>query len=226
MRPEAKIQQEIVNRLTLMGFYCKITHGSEFQTGFPDVYVAHTSYGTRWIEVKQPGNTVRFEESQIDSFTQMALHGVGVWVLQGSTDYEIRKLFAPANWAFFSDVMKPITRTRTTSKKPWMKSTRPASYGPEREIQEQIKYALAKQDWYVMETTGSIFQYGFPDLYACHKKYGQRWIEVKRPIHYMFTPGQQKTFPEFEAKGVAIHVLTSPQDISLLFGPSNWRQYL
>lgn len=225
LRPEARVQEKIINRLRLMDFYCKVTHGSEYQTGFPDVFVAHRSYGTRWIEVKQPGNTVRFEESQVDSFTKLALHGVGVWVLQGDSDYEIRKLFNPPNWAFYSDVMKPITRSRTSNKTPWVKSTRLASVGPEREIQEEIKSALTSQDWHVMETIGSIYQYGFPDLYACHKKYGQRWIEVKNPRGYIFTPGQLRTFPELEAKGVAVHVLTSSQDISLLFGPSNWRNY-
>lgn len=225
LRPEMKLQKEVLDRLTLMGWYAKATHGSEFQVGFPDIFACHRSYGVRWIEMKLPGNTVRFEESQIESFTQMALHGAGVWVLQGSSDYEIRKLFTPPNWAFYSDIMKPISRNRASNKKPWVKSTRLASIGPERDIQEGIKAALKAADWYVMETTGSIFQYGFPDLFACHKRYGQRWIEVKNPKGYHFTPGQLKTFPEFEAKGVAVHVLTSATDISLLFGPSNWRSY-
>ena len=30
------------------------THGNLYQTGFPDLFVAHEKWGTRWIDCKQP----------------------------------------------------------------------------------------------------------------------------------------------------------------------------
>lgn len=229
-KPETIIQKKIIQKLTLHGWYCKETHGSEFQTGFADVFVAHSSYGSRWIEVKRPSNTIKFEDSQLYSFTRLSTLGIGVWVLTDHCDNEIRKLFTTANFWTYTNVMQAVTRNRAAKPKisylEKQKAKRLASVGPERNIQEGVKAALNAEGWYVMETFGSIFQGGLPDLYAAHKRYGQRWIEIKNPKGYCFTPAQIKTFPEFEAKGVAVHVLTSPQDLSLLFGPSNWRTFL
>ena len=53
--------------------------------------------------------------------------------------------------------------------------------GPERVIQDAIIKMLRYKGWHVMETHGNIYQKGFPDLFACHSKYGHRWIEVKLP---------------------------------------------
>ena len=102
--------------------------------------------------------------------------------------------------------------------------------GPERIIQDAIIRKLTLLKWYVKETHGNIYQYGFPDLYCCNRKYGARWVEVKDPNRRgnIFTPAQLETFPRFVAEGVGVWVLTSDADseIAKLAKACNWYQYL
>ena len=73
-----------------------------------------------------------------------------------------------------------------------------------------------------------MYQEGFPDLYCCHFRFGPRWIEVKMPTGYAFTPAQIKTFPEFNAKGVSVWIMTAATEFEYkkLFKPQNWHTYL
>lgn len=73
-----------------------------------------------------------------------------------------------------------------------------------------------------------MYQEGFPDLYCCHFSLGTRWVEVKMPIGYVFTPAQIKTFPEFNAKGVGVWIMTAATEFEYkkLFQPQNWYTYL
>jgi hypothetical protein len=100
--------------------------------------------------------------------------------------------------------------------------------GPERQIQDKIKIKLKLLGWHVMETHGNMYQTGFPDLYVMHPKYGARWVEVKNPLAYSFTPAQMKEFPMMVAHGVGVWVLVSDSDdeYEKLFKPCNWHQYL
>jgi hypothetical protein len=99
---------------------------------------------------------------------------------------------------------------------------------PETIIQKQIMDYLKIRDWYVLNTHGNIYSMGFPDLYACHKRYGAKWIEVKNPKGYSFTPAQMDVFPEFTAKGVGIWIMTAANDseYAKLFKSPNWYTYL
>ncbi|MDE1971019.1 MAG: hypothetical protein KGI50_05610 [Patescibacteria group bacterium] len=100
--------------------------------------------------------------------------------------------------------------------------------GPEAIIQEKIIKALTLRGWFIMETHGNLYQMGFPDLYATHKAYGCRWIEVKNPEAYCFTPAQLEFFPKLVANGTPIWVLISDSDDELkkIFKPQNWYTYL
>lgn len=100
--------------------------------------------------------------------------------------------------------------------------------GPEAVIQEAIIGFLKIRGWFVKETHGNIYQYGFPDLYATHAKYGQRWIEVKNPEKYVFTPAQLENFPLFTMNGSGIWILTAANETEYakLFQPYNWHFYL
>lgn len=72
-----------------------------------------------------------------------------------------------------------------------------------------------------------MYQWGFPDIFIAHARYGQRWVEVKREEKFSFTVAQLIEFPKMEAAGVGIWVLTgcSDSDIAKLFAPPNWREY-
>ena len=100
--------------------------------------------------------------------------------------------------------------------------------GPERTIQEALTVMLMLKGWGVKETHGNIYQFGFPDLYIFHKSYGTRWVEVKNPKAYSFTPAQLETFPFFASKGVGVWILTEATEYEYkkLFGPPNWHTFL
>jgi len=99
--------------------------------------------------------------------------------------------------------------------------------GPERIIQDDLVKFLELRDWHVMETHGNLYQRGFPDLYCVHDEHKQRWIEVKQPINYCFTPDQKKHFPKI-SKVVGIWILTAAteHEYAKLFAQQNWYQYL
>ncbi len=110
-----------------------------------------------------------------------------------------------------------------------MKSFVPrAAKGPEAIIQEKIVARLRLLTWFVKETHGNLYQSGLPDLYASHRVYGPRWIEVKNPLKYCWTAAQKIDFPQFMTNGSPIWVLTSDEDseINKLFKPSNLWFYM
>lgn len=99
---------------------------------------------------------------------------------------------------------------------------------PERIIQDALKKYLEERGWFVNETHGNMFQSGFPDLYATHLQYGQRWIEVKNPENYKFTNAQIQCFTKWSGCGVKIWVLiaATPAEYAKLFREPNWHEYL
>jgi hypothetical protein len=224
-RPESIIQSKIMNKLRIHGWFCKTTHGNIWQCGFPDIFACNIRYGTRWIEIKQEKGFT-FTEAQLHDFPILSNNGSPIWILTSDSDWEYNKLFGPANWYFFLNTMKVVTRQRAGKSKIYNPSTRLHSIGPERDIQEALKIELASEGWFVKETVGNIYQYGFADLYATHKRYGTRWIEVKNPKGYVFTPSQLITFPAMIAQGCGIWVLDGPGQLDRLFKPCNFRDYL
>lgn len=100
--------------------------------------------------------------------------------------------------------------------------------GPERIIQDRIIYFLRAREWFVVETHGNMFQRGLADLFATHRKYGQRWIEVKQATGYSFTAAQLENFPLFVANGSGIWILcdATEDEYQKLFKEPNWGFYL
>jgi len=100
--------------------------------------------------------------------------------------------------------------------------------GPEAKIQEGICNYLKTRDWLVIETHGNMFQMGLPDIYAVHYTLGYRWIEVKNPTAYHFTPAQNQLFPQLHAKGIGIWILTAYDEYEMekLNMPPNWWRFL
>lgn len=97
--PEYKVREAIVLYLTERGWYVKITHGSAYQSGFPDLYATHRIHGPRWIEVKLPNMAgSRFTNAQLEEFPKLSVNGTKIWILVAANDNEYRKLFQPENW--------------------------------------------------------------------------------------------------------------------------------
>lgn len=73
-----------------------------------------------------------------------------------------------------------------------------------------------------------MYIYGFPDLWAGHPKYGERWIECKNPASYKFTAAQLEFFPIMIACKCPIFILVAAneENYKRLFGKSNLWIYL
>jgi hypothetical protein len=98
---------------------------------------------------------------------------------------------------------------------------------PEAKIQRKLVEFLRVHGWYVERMLANAYQTGIPDLYCYHKKWGSRWIEVKRPHDYTFTPAQRRKWPEWEKAGIPIFILTAAteEQYNLLFKAPNWREF-
>lgn len=111
---EAKIQNDIIKKLTLRDWICMPTHGNMFQRGFPDVYAVHLKHGQRWIEVKNP-RRFSFTAAQKKYFPIMSACGIGIWVLTSDSDLEFEKLFQPPNMILYMNGLVPVeVDTRST----------------------------------------------------------------------------------------------------------------
>ena len=99
--------------------------------------------------------------------------------------------------------------------------------GPEEKIRDRIIPFLKDRGWFVKIVHGNKFTSGLPVLYIAHKSHGPRWVELKNPLSYHFTPAQKKTFPEMTAAGVGIWILTDATNVEYekLWKPPNWYIY-
>ena len=78
-------------------------HGNAFQRGIPDLYLFKRDIGHRWVDVKQP-KKYSFTKAQRIKWPTWDRAGLGIWILNASTQSEYDKLFKPANWL---DYWKP-----------------------------------------------------------------------------------------------------------------------
>lgn len=108
-----------------------------------------------------------------------------------------------------------------------MRRIKQASHGPEWHIQKDLIAFLKARNWLVERMIGNVYQFGIPDLYVHHKKWGSRWIDVKNPKRYSFTKEQRHKWPLWEKHGCGIWILTAAtqDEYDKLFAPPNWRAY-
>jgi hypothetical protein len=97
----------------------------------------------------------------------------------------------------------------------------------ERYIQRELVEFLRTRGWHVERMFADAYQNGIPDLYCFHKKWGERWVEVKRPEGYSFTLRQRQRWPVWEKAGIGIWILTAAtqEQYDLLFNSPNWRDF-
>jgi hypothetical protein len=97
----------------------------------------------------------------------------------------------------------------------------------EADLQRRFIAFLRAREWFVKATHGNLYQQGFPDLFATHSVYKQRWIEMKIKKNLKFTPAQLDTFPKMCAHGAGVWVITdcTQQEYDKLFKRPNWQDY-
>lgn len=96
------------------GWKIKKIHGSQFQSGLPDLYCMHHNYEPKWVECKVIRNgDFSFTPDQLVEFPAMIAHNVKIWLVAGD-DFRGAKnlpklqraydsLFKPHNLAFYLD---------------------------------------------------------------------------------------------------------------------------
>lgn len=104
----------------------------------------------------------------------------------------------------------------------------PKRQKPEAKIQNDIIKMMRYRGWFVVNMHGNMYQSGVPDLYCTHSRYGARWVEVKNPVKYHFTPAQIEDFPKYCANGAGIWILVAGTETEYekLFKGYNWYQFL
>jgi len=95
--PEWYIQRDVIAMLDARGWLVEHTHGNLYQTGFPDLFIAHTKWGQRWVDCKQP-KRYTFTKAQKVKWPCWELKGVGIWIMTAATQEQYDVLFAPPNW--------------------------------------------------------------------------------------------------------------------------------
>jgi hypothetical protein len=159
-----------------------------------------------------------FTAAQAATFPKLTEAGVGIWVLNAAAEHEYIKLFHRPNWWVY------FTATKIRNPKETKLPPRPT--GPEAEIQDRVLLKLRDDGWFCKELHGDLYQYGMPDIFACKKGHGWRFIEIKNPKGYRFTAAQQEAFPRLQSEGVGVWILTSEQQVDKLAGPPNWHHFI
>ena len=108
--PEANIQRAFSTFLKTRGWMVERMVGNALQYGIPDLYIAHTAYGRRWVDLKNPGK-YEFTKAQRIKWPQWESHGVGIWIITAATEVEYQKLFTFPN---FRDYWKTKYDTEKT----------------------------------------------------------------------------------------------------------------
>jgi len=101
--PEWKIQQNLVRYLRDRGWMVEVMQGNMFQTGIPDLFIAHLKFGIRFIDVKNPGHYT-FTRAQRKKWPNWEKYKVGIWILVAADEENYDRLFKPPN---MRDYWKP-----------------------------------------------------------------------------------------------------------------------
>jgi len=95
---EWHIQQALIAYLKAEGWHVERMIGNAFQTGIPDLFVAHPKWGLRWLDVKRPGKNYSFTKAQKRKWPIWEAFGVGIWILVGANQENYDRLFKAPNW--------------------------------------------------------------------------------------------------------------------------------
>lgn len=103
--PEYHIQGLWSDFLEAKGWHVERLIGNAYQSGIPDLYIAHREYGTRWVDIKVYGS-YSFTKAQRDKWPIWEKNGIGIWILGAKSKEactkshmisEYEKLFEPPN---------------------------------------------------------------------------------------------------------------------------------
>lgn len=96
---------------------------------------------------------------------------------------------------------------------------------PETDLWRALRTLMQRDGWYVKKMHGSKFQSGLPDVYASHRQFGERWIELKVDNNTL-EQSQISEFGKMSAGGCRIFILRKISEYpDVLFRAPNWAHY-
>lgn len=95
--PEYSIQRNFVRFLEDRHWLVERMIGNVYQTGIPDLFIAHKKYGTRFLDIKNP-ISYNFTAAQRWKWPIWDKFGIGIWIITAATEEEYQKLFKDPNW--------------------------------------------------------------------------------------------------------------------------------
>jgi hypothetical protein len=98
--PEYYIQCDLIQFLQDRGWLVERMIGNAFQTGIPDLFIAHPRWGQRWLDVKQP-KRYSFTKAQKLKWPRWEKAGIGIWILTAANQEQYDLLFKSPNWREF-----------------------------------------------------------------------------------------------------------------------------
>ena len=107
--PEFHIQNRWVDFLEAKGWHVERMIGNAFQSGIPDLYLAHSKKGSRWVDIKVYGK-YSLTKAQRFKWPVWEAVGVGIWIIGAKSPQECTKahmirehdiLMNPPNWREF-----------------------------------------------------------------------------------------------------------------------------
>jgi hypothetical protein len=106
--PEKIIQDAVINYFRAREWLVKSTHGGPYQSGFPDLFMCHNRYGSRWCECKNP-EKYAFTPAQMEWFPKFAAHGCGIWIVTAATQEQYERVVkGPPNWHMYLGIWKSL----------------------------------------------------------------------------------------------------------------------
>lgn len=84
-------------------------------------------------------------------------------------------------------------------------------------VRNPIRHLMEQRGWICRLVPADTYHVAFPDMWACHKTAGERWIEfkVRRSASLSFTDAQEQWFPKLCDNGMRLWVLASEYDLRL-----------
>lgn len=100
-KPEEIVRDKVRRGMKIKGWRCYIFHGNQFQKGWPDSeFIKYEPpHLRRLVDFKRPEKSKGvLTPAQQEEWPILHYLNVGIWILNGWSELQYRRLFEPPNW--------------------------------------------------------------------------------------------------------------------------------